>query len=170
LRAVVVALAAVGLFASVAAGTTSLPALNPNGIGPLKLGMKRQAALATGWLAHRGTGCTLGGKPFPITYRFTGPKAPHGVSGTAQFDNGKLADMSFTAGVATATGVTIGKTSVKQMLADYRNAGYTASSNFLSMFGGTFVTVKKKGKTVIQGFAPHKTITMLAVPFILVCD
>jgi hypothetical protein len=82
-RPLIVAIAAfaVALTAPAVAGTSKR--LSFTGIGPLKLGMKLQAATGTGWLAHRGTGCPLGGKPYPITYTFTGRKAPHGIKGTA---------------------------------------------------------------------------------------
>jgi hypothetical protein len=68
--------------ASTAGAATTL--LRLDGIGPLKLGMTRAAALKTGWLADRAPGCELA-SPRPITYRFTGPKAPGGLRGSAQF-------------------------------------------------------------------------------------
>jgi hypothetical protein len=152
---------------AVAAGVTQL---TPDGIGPLTLGMKIRAAVGTGWLAHRGTGCPLGGKPYPVTYTFTGRKAPGKIRGTAQFDRGALSDLSFTAGVATSTGVTVGKSTISLMVHAYRHAGYKVSSRFVATFAGTFVTVTKKGKPVIQGFAPHRKITTLAIPYVPVCE
>jgi hypothetical protein len=169
-RALIVAVAGLALLVASAAGAGTTTHLSLGGFGQVKLGMKRQAAVSTGWLAHRGTGCQLGGKPFPITYTFTGRNAPHGIKGTAQFDHGKLDVMSFTAGVSTSTGVTVGKTTATQMVTAYRTAGYTVRSRFDSVFAGTFVTVTKKGKAVIQGFAPHAKLTTLGLPFVPVCD
>jgi len=141
-----------------------------DGIGPLKLGMTRAAAVRTGWLAHRATGCELGGRPFPITYRIAGRRAPSGVRGTVEFVHGKLADIGFTRGVRTATGVVVGKSTVGQMVTRYRYAGFAASSRYESTFGGTFVTVKRNGKVVLGGFATKKTVETLSVPTTQVCE
>ncbi|HEX6621927.1 MAG TPA: hypothetical protein VF024_19845, partial [Solirubrobacteraceae bacterium] len=86
-----------------AAGGPATTVLRLDGIGPLHLGMTRAAALGTGWLAGRRPGCPLGGTP-PITYRFTGAKAPKGIKGSMEFVNGRLSTMSFTRGVRTTTG------------------------------------------------------------------
>jgi hypothetical protein len=162
----------VALFALVvpAAASTKPALLRLDGLGPLKLGMTPTAALNTGWLAHKGTGCPLGGPPVPVTYRVNGRKAPAGISGNVEFANGKLADMSFSSGVRTATGVVVGKSTVGQMLSSYRHAGFAAASRFDATFGGTFVTVKRHGKAVLQGFAPKKTIQTLAIPAIQGCE
>jgi hypothetical protein len=92
-----------------AAGGPATTVLRLDGIGPLRLGMTRTAALATGWLAGRSPGCPLGGAP-PITYRFTGANAPKGIKGSAEFADGRLTTLSFTRGVRTSTGVTVGRT------------------------------------------------------------
>lgn len=146
--------------------------LRLDGIGPVKLGMTRLAALDTGWLGDRGTGCPLGGRPFPITYRFTGPQAPAGIDGSAEFRRGTLAVMSFTKGVRTANGVVPGKTSAAAMVARYRRSGLKASSRYDSTFQGTFVTVRRRsGIQVIGGFAPrNKPVQTLGLPYVPVCE
>jgi hypothetical protein len=144
--------------------------LRLNGIGPLKLGMTRAAAVSTGWLAHRGTGCELGGKPFPVTYRLSGAKAPNGVSGTAQFVQGRLQVLSFSKGARTRAGVAVGQTTTGRMVNAYRQAGFSASARFDPVFGGTFVTVKRHARNVIMGFAQHGVVISLGIPFIPVCD
>src|SRR5438067_9018651 len=88
--------------AGVAAAKTTL---RLDGIGPLKLGMKRAAAVRTGWLAHRAKGCPLAGPAAPVTYSFTGPSAPRGLRGSAEFQSGRLHTLSFTGGVRTKPGV-----------------------------------------------------------------
>ncbi|MCW3017569.1 MAG: hypothetical protein JWO02_4661 [Solirubrobacterales bacterium] len=152
------------------AGAASTVTLRLDGIGPLKLGMSRAAAVKTGWLSNRGTGCPLGGPPLPISYRLKGAAAPKGVSGSAEFNGGKLTDLSFTKGVRTATGVVLGTTTTAQMVSMYRNAGYKAKSAYSDVFGGTFVDVSKASRRVIGGFGPGKIVTTLAIPGVSVCD
>lgn len=152
-----------------AAGAPGRPALGLHGIGPLQLGMTRTAAVATGWLSGRGKGCPLGGTP-PITYRLHGPKAPAGITGFVQFDNGRLTNLSFTRGVRTTKGVTVGTTTPARMVKRYRDAGYQASSQYVGTFQGTFVTVKRRGKRVLGGFATGGRITTLGVPGVPVCE
>ena len=167
----VIALVGALLLAPVSApGASSTPVLRLDGIGPLHLGMTRTAALATGWLAQRGIGCELGGRPFPITYRFTGRKVPRGIAGVAEFQHDRLADLSFTRGVQTSTGVTVGRTTTKRMVARYRQAGFSASARFESVFQGTFVTIKRDGDQVVGGFGEHGVITIVAIPAISVCE
>lgn len=144
--------------------------LRLDGIGPLRLGMTRASALRTGWLAHRGTGCELGGPPLPVTYRLAGRHAPRGVRGVAEFDRGRLRNLSFSRGVSTATGVAVGQTTARTMVARYRRAGFSASSQFVSTFSGTFVSVRRHRRDVIAGFAGRRTITTLAIPFVPVCE
>jgi len=144
--------------------------LRLDGIGPLSLGMKRAPALATDWLGNRRTGCPLGGPPLPIDYQLTGPKAPAGVRGNAEFDGGRLRTLSFSRGVSTAVGVTVGKTSTKRMVARYRATGYRVRSQYFGTFQGTFVTVTKNGKAVIGGFGVRGTIATLGIPAIPVCE
>ncbi len=151
-------------------GTTSVSTLRLDGIGPLKLGMTRAAAVKTGWLSHRGTGCELGGPPLPITYRLRGAAAPKGLSGVAEFNGGKLTSLDFRKGVRTAAGVVVGTTTAAQMVSRYKARGFTAKATFSSLFGGTFVDVKKNGARVIGGFATGKVVTDLAIPGIQTCE
>lgn len=160
-----------GIGASGAAATSSTTALRLDGIGPLKLGMTRSAALATGWLAHRGSGCELAGPPVPVTYRFTGSKAPSGVNGIAQFSEGRLTEMSFSRGVHTAAGVTVGQTTVARMVARYRGlSGYGASSAFSPTFQATFVDIKRNDGEVLGAVAERTTVTTLAIPAVTTCE
>jgi hypothetical protein len=160
--------AALSSTSGAAAATTRL---HLDGIGPLKLGMTRTAALATGWLANRRPGCELA-SPRPIDYRFSGPNAPRGLHGSAEFRRGRLRNLSFTGGVRTATGVTVGRTTTARMVARYRSAGFAASAQFVSTFGGTFVRVRRRsgGADVIGGFARRRTVTTLAIPVVAVCE
>jgi hypothetical protein len=143
--------------------------LRLDGIGPLHVGMTRTAALGTGWLAGRSSGCTLGGTP-PITYRFTGPRAPKAIRGSAEFENGRLTTMSFTRGVRTSTGVTVGRTTTARMAARYRAAGFAASARFDSTFQGTFVRVRRHGRDVVGGFGEGRVVSIVAIPAIAVCE
>jgi hypothetical protein len=166
-----IALVGVALLAPASAsGASATAVLRLDGIGPLHLGMTRTAAVATGWLGQRGTGCELGGRPFPITYRFTGRKAPRGIAGVAEFQRDRLADLSFTRGVRTSTGVTVGSTTTKRMVSRYRQAGFSASARFEDVFQGTFVTIKRRGDQVVGGFGERGVITMVAIPAITVCE
>jgi hypothetical protein len=171
-KAAVVALLACLALAGVATDAAAATLLRLNGIGPLHLGMTRADALATGWLAHRTTGCPLGGPPLPIVYRLSGPSAPSGVRGTAEFDRGRLRTLSFTRGVRTAVGVVVGRTTTSDMVARYRAAGFRARATFEEVFAGTFVTVKRPGSTrfVISGFADADVVTTLGIPAVPVCE
>jgi hypothetical protein len=164
------ALAGAALWApATAAGGPATTVLRLDGVGPLHLGMTRTAALATGWLAGRGTGCPLGGTP-PITYRFTGAQAPKGVKGSAEFAHGRLTTLSFTRGVRTSTGVTVGRTTTARMVARYRAAGFTVSASFSSTFQGTFVRVRRHGRDVVGGFGAGSVVTIVAIPVVGVCE
>jgi hypothetical protein len=164
------AIAAIAAAPAPGAGTALPRLLRLDGIGPLKLGMRRADALATGWLAGRRGGCPLGGSP-PITYRLTGPRAPAGIRGVAEFDGGRLSILSFTRGVRTASGVVVGRTTPTEMVADYRRAGFGASAKFLDTFAGTFVTVTRRGHNLIGGFAPTgHPVTTLSIPVVAVCE
>ena len=165
-----VSIALVALSAATPATATASTVLRLDGIGPLHLGMSRTAAVQTGWLAGRSTGCELGGPPLPVTYRFTGPKAPRGLVGTAEFHANRLRVLSFTRGVRTSTGVTVRRTTASRMVARYRQAGFTASARFVDTFQGTFVTIKRHGQGVVGGFAEHRVLTMIAIPAIAVCE
>ena len=152
-----------------AAGGPATTVLRLDGIGPLHLGMTRTVALATGWLAGRRSGCPLGGTP-PITYRFTGAKAPKAIKGSAEFADGRLTTLSFTRGVRTSTGVTVGRTTTARMVARYRAAGFTASARFVSTFQGTFVRVRRHGRDVVGGFGEGSVVTIVAIPAVPVCE
>jgi hypothetical protein len=163
---IAVAGALIGVLAQPAAGAT---VLGMRHVGPLRLGMTRTAALSTGWLAHRGRGCELG-SPIPVTYRLDGRRAPVGLRGVAEFDDGQLTNLSFSAGVRTVAGVTVGRTTPARMVSRYRNAGLSAHAEYVDTFGGTFVNVTKDGSTVIGAFANGPVITMLAIPVVSVCE
>lgn len=169
-RFIVVALALVVGTTAVALASPSARVLRLDGIGPLRLGMTRQAALATGWLAQRSPGCELAGPPRPITYRLTGPRAPKSVAGTAEFTSGRLRQLSFTKGVRTAAGIEVGRSTALQMVRRYRAAGFAATSRYDSTFQGTFVTALRSGKPRIAGFATHGTLDILAIPSVSTCD
>src|SRR4051794_35576734 len=159
--------------AAVAAPAHGATLVRLDGIGALKLGMSRLTALDTNWLGARSTGCTLGGKPYPIDYSITGAKAPAGIKGSAEFQHGKLANMSFSGGVRTATGVVPGSTSWPSMVTKYRDAGYKVSARYDTTFVGTFVTVKRKkgGPSVMVGFAEKgKAIGTLGIPYVPLCE
>jgi hypothetical protein len=152
-----------------AATPASTTVVRLDGIGPLRLGMTRTAALATGWLAGRRSGCPLGGTP-PITYRFTGARAPRAIKGSVEFVDDRLSTMSFTAGVRTSTGVTVGRTTAARMVARYRAAGFTASARFDGTFQGTFVRVRRHGHDVVGGFADAGAVSIVAIPAVSVCE
>jgi hypothetical protein len=155
---------------AVPAGAASGTVLRLDGIGPLQLGMTRVAALDTGWLAGRRAGCPLAGPPVPITYGVSGSKAPRGIRGVAEFRFGRLRTLSFTRGVRTTAGVAVGKTTPARMVSRYRSAGFTASSAFVDTFGGTFVTVKRRGRLILGGFAERGVVTTLAIPAVATCE
>jgi hypothetical protein len=164
------ALAAVVLWSPAsAAGGPGTTVVRLDGIGPLHLGMTRTAAVATGWLAGRRPGCPLGGTP-PITYRLTGPKAPKAVRGTAEFADGRLTTLSFTRGVRTSTGVTVGRTTTARMVARYRAAGFSASARFERTFQGTFVRVRRNGRDVVGGFGEGGVVRIVAIPAVAACE
>jgi hypothetical protein len=150
------------------AGAATL--LRLNGIGPLKLGMTRADAVATGWLAQRQTGCPLGGPPLPITYRLTGANAPSGIRGTAEFTGGRLRNLSFTRGVRTAAGVRVRHTTIAGMVRRYKDAGFKARAEHSDVFGGSFVTVKRGKRSVIGGFGEGSRVTILALRHVPVCE
>ncbi len=164
------ACAGFGWPAGPATAATAPTTLRLDGVGPLKLGMSRTAAVRTGWLSDRTTGCPLGGPPLPIVYRLRGAAAPKGVTGFATFTGGELTGLSFDRGVRTALGVTVGTTTVARMASRYRGAGYTVKTQFSSTFQGTFVDVTKGTRRILGGFATGRVLTTLALPGISVCD
>lgn len=171
-------LTSLGLAVALTGGSVPVPAaggapparLGLERFGPLELGMTRTDAVATGWLARRGTGCPLGGTP-PITYRVSGPKAPAGVAGSAEFAKGRLSSLSFTRGVSTVTGVRVGRTLPARMAERYRRAGFAVRTDAVATFGGTFVRVRRSGRDVLGAFAETgKPITVLAIPYVPTCE
>ncbi|WP_354701960.1 hypothetical protein DSM112329_02305 [Paraconexibacter sp. AEG42_29] len=167
---------ALGLAAAPAGGAQARAAgsaptvLRLDGIGPLKLGMSRAAAVKTGWLSGRGTGCPLGGTPLPVTYALDGKGAPAPISGTAQFDGGKLTILTFSKGVRTGNGTAPGRTTTTQMAARYRTAGFKVRAERSELFGGTFVQASRGDVPVIGGFARGKVVQELALPSVPVCE
>ena len=161
-------LALVVLVGQPAASASTL--LHLDGIGPLRLGMSRADALATGWLSDRSAGCELA-SPRPIDYRVAGRRAPAGLRGVAEFNSGKLTDLSFTRGVRTATGVRVGLTTITRMVSRYRAVGFLASARFVDTFGGTFVAVRRRnGRQVLAAFSQGRVITTISVPAVPVCE
>jgi hypothetical protein len=153
----------------------STPLLRADGIGPLRLGMTTSAALRTRWLAHRGRGCELSGPPLPVTYQLSGPKAPDGVVGSAEFRRGTLRSLSFTKGVETTFGARVGATTARGMVNRARAAGFAARAQFVDTFGGTFVMVSRGGRQRFGGFARGRTsarrpISILGVPYVPTCE
>jgi hypothetical protein len=166
--------AALPVLLALAAPAQASTLLRLDGIGPLTLGMKQPAAVGTGWLVHRGHGCPLGGKPYPVDYTLTGPRAPAGIDGTAEFNGatGRLDTLSFGKGVRTATGVVVGRTTATGMVTRYRNAGFAASARYDTTFQGTFVQVRrhKGGKLLMMGFASKSKLETIGIPVIPVCE
>jgi hypothetical protein len=144
--------------------------LRQDGVGPLRLGMTRAAALATEWLAHRGKGCPLGGPPVPITYTIDVRSAPRRIRGVVHFVRGKLVHMAFSAGVSTAVGVIVGESTVAEMVSRYRKAGFQVTRRFEPPFQATFVTVTHNGEAVVGGFASKNVIELLSIPRTQGCD
>ncbi|MFN8222717.1 MAG: hypothetical protein U0R50_05635 [Gaiellales bacterium] len=170
LALVIVGAATVTTAVALASPQTTPALLRLDGVGPLKLGMTRQAAVATGWLAHRSHGCELGGKPYPITYRLDGPRAPSTLRASAEFVDDRLRTLSFSAGARTGLGIEPGRSTAAQMVTRYRAAGFSARSRYDSTFQGTFVTVRRNGATRIGGFAERGKLTILAIPGVSVCE
>ncbi len=171
-----VRLGAVGCILLLAAGSAwadgrgPSPVLRLDGIGPLRLGMGRAEAVATGWLSDPGPGCELAGTPPPVVYRFKGPKAPPGLVGTVEFDRDTLRVFAFSAGVRTSFGVAIPGGTVADLLKRARAAGLSATSVYDATFAGRFVTVNQKGKQVLGAFATQSAIATIAVPYVPVCE
>jgi hypothetical protein len=159
--------AGIAAFAAQPAGAAIV--LRQNGIGPLKLGMTRAAALRTRWLAHKAPGCELA-SPRPVTYQLNGSHAPAGLRGSVEFTSNKLSNVSVSRGGRTALGVAVGYTSVPRMVSRYRAAGFHAKARFDSTFQATFVDVTRNGKPVIEGLAEGPVISLLAIPFVPTCD
>jgi hypothetical protein len=56
------------------------------------------------------------------------------------------------------------------MVARYRSDGFSASAEFVDVFQGTFVTVRRGGRIVLGGFANGRVVSTLAVPSVPVCE
>lgn len=153
-----------------AAPAQAVTTLRLDGIGPLELGMGQSAALNTGWLSDRQTGCRLGGKPYPVGFALDGKKAPKGIRARVEFNGGRLTTVTATGGVKTATGVVPGQTTWAGMASRYRNAGYKVSARYDDVFQGTFVHVRRKGEAVMTGFAETKVLSMIGIPYIPLCE
>ena len=143
--AVVASVLLSGGFSGTASAATTV--LRLDGVGPLKLGMKRSEALRTGWLSARGTGCELGGPPLPITYRLGGSSAPSGLRGVAEFRRHRLRNLSFTRGVRTARGVRVGRTTYRRMVKRYRGDGFSASAVLMRVSDATSVSRRPRCST-----------------------
>lgn len=168
MRRLLISSAVLALLAAAPAGATTR--LRLDGIGPLKLHMRTAAALRTGWLTHRSRGCELA-SPVPVAYRISGRRAPRGIAGTATFTRGRLSDLSFTRGVHTRAGVTVGRTSLATMARRYRALGFRATLRYVGTFGGRFVSVYGRGgRPAIGGFGTHRTVTYLAIPAVPACE
>jgi hypothetical protein len=149
------------------------PVLRLDGIGPLKLGMSGAAALKTGWLDTRKPtpGCQLAPPPHSKIYRLSGPRLPAGVKGSAEIGGGKLITLVLDAGVATDTGVKLGTSTVTEMTAAYRKAGFEVDAAPDEVFQTTFVNVVKDKRMVLAGSAPDsETIESLATPTFMLCE
>jgi hypothetical protein len=144
--------------------------LRLDGVGPLRLGMSRAEAVATGWLSDPTPGCELAGQPLPVVYKLKGPKAPAGIVGTVEFDRGTLRVFAFSAGVRTAFGVAVPGGTVGDLLKRARAAGLSATSIYDATFAGRFVTVNRGGQQVLGAFADQSAISTIAVPYVRVCE
>lgn len=143
--------------------------LRNNGIGPLKLGMARADAVATGWLSNRGLGCELA-SPRAITYELNGSSAPAAITGFAEFNGGKLTNLTLTKGVRTKSGVVPGTTTIRQAVSLFRKAGYSASSRYDTTFQATFVTAKRNGRQLFSGVGSKTRLDSVSIPFTPVCE
>ena len=164
------AVIAAALLAPSGAQAASPQTLRLDGVGPLALGMSRADAVATGWLSDRGRGCPLGGRPYPVTYRLRGAEAPRGLAGGVEFQDGRLAVMSFRRGVRTEAGITVAKTRLSRFVSAYDALGFDASSAFSATFDGTFAMAEDDGVPVLGAFGRSKVVQELAIPYVPVCE
>lgn len=166
-KAIGAAVTAVALTAT-AAGNAAPPLMRLNGVGPVKLGMTRAAAVSTGWLAHRTLGCELA-SPRPVVFQFNGPKAPTGMRGSASFVGGRLVNIAFRSGVRTRLGIRPGVSTTRAMVRAYRRGGFHVTSVFDPTFRARFVTATRGGLS-IAAVASGAVINTIAVPGIEVCE
>ena len=155
--------------AAVAAPAQAATTLRLDGIGPLKLGMTRAAAVKTGWLSHKALGCELA-RPRPVVYGLDGGNAPRSLKGSLIFESGRLTRISITSGARTKLGVTPGKTTVRRMISVYRRAGYRVSRRYDEGFRATFITIQRRGQQVLSGFAERRVVNRVSIPFTPVCE
>jgi hypothetical protein len=166
--AVVASMLLSGGFSGTASAATTV--LRLDGVGPLKLGMKRSEALATGWLSARGTGCELGGPPLPITYRLGGPGAPSGLRGVAEFRRHRLRNLSFTRGVRTARGVSVGRTTHRRMVARYRKRWLQRVGRVRRCLSRNVRDRPARRARRARRFANGRVVSALAVPSVPACE
>jgi hypothetical protein len=168
-RRIVIAASATGLFLTATAGASAAtPLLRLDGVGPVKLGMTRAAAVSTGWLAHKTLGCELA-SPRPVVFQFDGPKAPAGLKGSASFAGGKLTNISFREGVRTRLGIRPGVSTTTAMVRAYRRAGFHVTNVFDTTFQARFVNATRGGRS-IAAVAGSSVIDNISVPRVEVCE
>lgn len=144
------------------------PVIRFDGVGPLRLGMTLADARATGWLAHKTTGCALE-MPRPVVYSLDGTRAPAALDGFATFRAGRLSTVAVNAGGRTKLGVAPGKTTVAAMVAVYRRAGFRVTREYSDVFQATFVGVSRAGREM-SGMATGSIVDTISVPTAEVCD
>ena len=142
-------------------GTT----LRLDGIGPLRLGMTRNAAYKTGVIRSHSDTCLDRKKPLPISYGSDGPRVAPGAKFISYFRggrNGRLTHIFASSGVRTQLGIRPGVSTAPEMIRAYRRAGYTVRSRTRRDFAGvTFLDVLSRGRVVMtavtNGTARSKT-------------
>jgi hypothetical protein len=158
-------LAATAAFATAAAGGANGTTIRFDGIGPLRLGMTTERAVATGVLRSHAETCLDGPVPLPVTYASDGPKAAPGAGYTAYFRSDRLTTIVFYRGVHTRLRIRPGVSTGAQMAARYRRAGYTVRTYWRREFLGTFVDVLRRGRVVMTGFSQRgRPLTVVAIP------
>ncbi len=151
------------------AGAASAPTrVRLDGVGPITLGMTRADAAKTGWLSNPHRNCPDKGT-VANGYELHGAKAPGGLGASVAFAGGTLRAISLEKGARTQTGVTVGVSTLTRMASAYRAAGYQVKAKRYPTVGGTYVTVRRKGIIVVQGFGTGKLVQTLGLPFIPVC-
>lgn len=168
-RRIVIAVVATGaLLTATAAASAAAPLLRLDGVGPVKLGMTRAAAVSTGWLAHRALGCELA-SPRPVVFQFDGPTAPAGLKGSASFVGGTLTNISFRKGVRTRLGIRPGVSTTGAMVRAYRRGGFWVTNVFDATFQARFVTATRGGRS-IAAVGSTSVIDAISIPRVEVCE
>lgn len=168
-RLVTLALTSALLLLLAAPALAARTTVRNNGIGPLKIGMKRSAALKTGWLSGRAPGCELA-IPAPITYQLNGPDAPAPIEGSAEFNRHRLTSLVFSKGVKTKTKVIPGRTSIRRAASLLRRGGYKARTRYDDTFQVTFLTATRKRRQRFGGYAEKRRLQVLGVPYVPLCE